>query len=84
MNEHPPRDGDLPRKELVDLAEETIARYGGKEKARVFFKYTCPHCGQRCTLVDANTLHAKGTCAKCGKEGEITHGGFRLELIIRG
>ncbi len=38
---------DLPRDELMKLASDTLQQYPGAE---VHFKFTCSHCGERCTL----------------------------------
>jgi len=72
------RPGDLPREELMLLAERTIKQYGGTKQAEVHFKFTCIYCGTRCTLQDANVLYEFGECAICGKQNEIAMGGFTL------
>jgi len=70
---------DLPRQELMELAAETLRKYPGSE---IHFKFTCTHCGARCTLADANRLYERGECGDCGKLTTITKGGFRLDLKI--
>src|SRR5947208_1909086 len=45
---HPPREGDLPRAEIVALAQRTVDRNPGAE---VHFKFTCEACGERCPLL---------------------------------
>ena len=70
---------DLPREELVRLAEKALGS-GGSSK--VYFKFTCKHCGQRCTLADANMLYENGECFRCGKESPIDMGGFMLVLTM--
>jgi hypothetical protein len=85
MNEapkHTPRPGDLPRKELAALANEAIATYGGPEVCKVFFKFTCPHCGARCTLQEPNALYEEGVCAGCNKSSPITVGGFSIKFKV--
>ena len=74
----PRSSGDLLRDEIVRFAEETIASYGGA--AKVYFKFTCGHCGTRCTLKEANTLYEKGECVGCGKETVIERAGFLLVI----
>jgi rRNA maturation endonuclease Nob1 len=71
---------DLPRAELLVLAERTINRYNGK--ANVYFKFTCIHCGTRCALTEPNVLYEKGECFNCGKETVILRGGFLLQIGV--
>lgn len=74
--DHAPK--DLPRGELQELAWQALRKYPGAE---IHFKFTCEHCGERCTLEDANSLYEFGICAKCGKETKIEKGGF--DLLMR-
>jgi hypothetical protein len=69
---------DLPRAELEALAAETLKQYPGSQ---IFFKFTCQHCGERCTLSEPNRLYESGECFACGKETTINEGGFMLSLI---
>ena len=69
----PPR--DLPRHELMKLADEAIKRYPG---SYVHFKFTCQNCGERCLLQEKNKLYEKGICHKCEQETVIDRGGFAL------
>jgi hypothetical protein len=78
----PPRPGDLPRIELAQFAEREIRRYGGPEKCHVNFKFTCQHCGARCTLIEKNTLNEVGECCACHGDTPITHGGFSIHLEL--
>jgi len=71
----PPRDGDLPRAELFKAAEEALRRYPA---ATVHFNFTCPACGERCTLERDNYLYEQGECHACGHVTEIRTGGFAL------
>lgn len=70
---------DLPREELMRLADQTLRTYPGSQ---VHFKFTCAHCGRRCTLAEPNRLYERGECDGCGKETEIKAGGFSLDLTI--
>jgi hypothetical protein len=70
---------DLPRAELQQRAEEALRRYPG---AQVYFKFTCVHCGERCTLTEPNVLYEKAECFKCGHETVITKGGFSLHINV--
>jgi hypothetical protein len=75
---------DLPRDELLERAREAIAMFDAQGvSAYVNFKFTCEQCGFRCTLSDANTLHAFGECCKCGHTTEIVAGGFALTANLR-
>jgi len=79
---HPPRPGDLPRLQLAALANQEIERYGGPDKCHVNFKFTCSHCGARCSLVEPNTLYEEGECCVCHGSTTITHGGLALHLKL--
>lgn len=80
----PPRDGDLPREELVKAADKAIGPRGQWPGATVLFKFTCEHCGERCTLQDENQLYERGECFVCGKETEIKFGGFTIMYTVGG
>ena len=69
---------DLPRDEIVAMAQEALDN-GGKT---VHFKFTCPHCGQRCTFEEPNRLYENGTCFACGQESKVEMAGFLLVLSI--
>ena len=73
------RPKDLPRQEFLELAGRTRRSYPG---STIYFKFSCAHCGARCTLSDANTLYEQGECCKCGKLTKIDKGGFDLHLEI--
>ena len=68
---------DLPREELALLADKAL-RSGGRSK--VYFKFTCRHCGTRCTFAEANTLFEQGECSACGKMSPVDEGGFMMVL----
>lgn len=72
---HPPT--DLPREELMALAAETLQQY---PSANIYFKFTCQHCGTRCTLQTPNLLHESGICFECERETPILHGGFMIAM----
>jgi hypothetical protein len=74
---HPPQ--DLPREELIELAGEVVKDHPGAE---IYFKFTCEHCGERCTLQKPNVLYESGECWKCGKLTPIAHGGFMVALSV--
>jgi len=77
---HPPREGDLPRAEIMALAQRTIDRNPGAE---VHFKFTCEACGERCTLSEPNMLRERGEWFACGHETTIGRAGFLLTQVLR-
>ena len=78
----PIRPGDLPRIELLALADKTIKDLGGPEKAKTFFKFTCPNCGERCTFITPFMLYERGVCNACGMDAPVEYGGFTVELQL--
>lgn len=78
---YPPREGDLPREELMRRANLALEHgFHGLKVTEVWFKYTCPWCGERCTLEEPGVLYENGICHKCGKSAPIKVGGFTLHL----
>jgi hypothetical protein len=73
-----PRPHDLPRDDLLKLAQYALRDGGGFENATVYFKFTCRHCGTRCTLTEPFLLREKGECCECGKVTVIEYGGLAL------
>lgn len=73
---------DLPRAEVIEMANNAIQN--GKGRTKVYFKFTCQHCGQRCTFADMNVCHVEGECFKCGKMTEVKEAGFMLVLDMPG
>ena len=73
-DKHVPK--DFSRTEIIQMAENAIQDARGT--ARVYFKFTCQHCGQRCTFSEPNKLYEKGECFSCGKETQIQKAGFML------
>lgn len=69
---------DYPRDVIMRKASDAIASHGGPETARVFFKFTCAHCGARCTFKDPNYLWEEGGCRRCGKKSPVDKAGFTL------
>jgi hypothetical protein len=67
---------DLPRVELMRMAQAAIDR--SAPGVIVHFKFTCPGCGERCTLAEPNVLRESGECWRCGVESPIERGGFML------
>lgn len=71
---YPPREGDLPRDELILAAERMMTDLHGE--VEIHFKCTCQYCGERCTLEEPNKLYDSIICCQCGKETPIEFGGF--------
>lgn len=67
---------DHPRDVVLQVARDVVARYKGR--AEVYFKFTCPHCGERCTFDKPNVLYQRGECFACGVESPIEEAGFLL------
>lgn len=81
---HKPREGDLPRDELIRRAEEAVAPNGQWPGGDVYFKFSCEHCGERCTLQEPNKLYENGECFVCGKSTPINYGGFTIQFVLPG
>jgi predicted RNA-binding Zn-ribbon protein involved in translation (DUF1610 family) len=73
---------DYPRDDIAKMAHAAIMEHGGPTVARVFFKFTCPACGTRCTFNDPNTLYERGECADCGHDAPVTHAGYALHVGV--
>ena len=74
---YPPRKGDLPRIEAMRRANE-LASQGW----RVNFKFTCEKCGERCILIDGNTLWEYGECCACGHKTKLDYVGFTISKVV--
>ena len=71
----PPK--DLPREELMQVARDALQQYPG---AVIHFKFTCMHCGERCTFEEPNQLYEDGVCFRCGQSTPVSHGGFMIAM----
>lgn len=71
---------DKPREEILEMANQVIEHSHGT--AKVYFKYTCHHCGERCSFTEPNVLYEEGECCKCGKMTTIEQAGFMLMLTM--
>ncbi len=74
---------DYPRDEIMRKADAAIAQHGGPSVAKVWFKFTCPACGERCNFNDPNTLWEQGECCRCGHTAPVLQAGFSLELSLQ-
>lgn len=80
---HPPRKGDLPREVAMKRASDTIRMLGGPQVAKVFFKFTCPACGERCMFQEPNILYERGTCISCGADEPVEFAGYAVDIKVR-
>jgi len=70
---YPPREGDLTRDEILKMATDLI-----NKGIDVWFKFTCPTCGFRCTASTKNTLSPEYECFEC----KTIHEPQRFGLLI--
>lgn len=70
---------DYPKEELIKKASDLLKQ---SPKAKVHFKFTCCHCGERCTMVEENTWRDWGECHVCGKLTEVTQGGLAVFFTL--
>jgi hypothetical protein len=62
----------------MQMVQEALDRRGpGTE---IHFQFTCPACGARCTLEEANILYERGECYACGTDAPIEQAGFLLTM----
>ena len=66
---------DYPRKELERRANAVLA---GDPTALVFFKATCPACGERPEFNEPNALFEQMECSNCGVTFPFERGGFSV------
>ena len=78
---YPPRKGDLNREELVKAAQYATSSKGPWPGATVLWKFTCPHCGERCTM---DELFENAECFACGKTSPVEYGGFSIMYTVGG
>jgi len=76
-----PRSGDLAKTDILKLAEDAKKRYAPHE-VHVFFKCTCPNCGERLAFEEPDTLYESATCENCHTTSDIHFFGFRLEIRV--
>jgi len=79
---HPPRPGDLPRTDILALAQQTLDVHAAlNQPIHIHFKFTCPACGERCVMSQPNILYADGECFACGHTAPVTVAGFLVVMI---
>lgn len=70
---------DLLREDLMKRADDVLVEYDAKGiPAMVFFKVTCPNCGERVIFREPNTWHDSVECVECGVTSDVDRGGFML------
>ena len=71
---------DRPRAEIIPLAQAVIDRAAGR--AKVYFKVSCPICGERLTLQPENVLPDIADCTKCDIPFVIEKAGYMILLSM--
>ena len=73
-----PRPGDLPLPQIVVMMSEALAK---NPNTKVYVKWTCPQCGERCISGTPNTVHTSYMHEDCGAiyEGQLY--GMMLHLV---
>jgi len=75
---YPPRGGDLTRETILAMANDVMAR--GMD---VWFKFTCPSCGFRCTAETKNTLLDNYECFECKETCAPQYFGLLVAMFLR-
>jgi hypothetical protein len=75
---------DYPRDQIRALADTAISTHGGPDVTRVYFTFTCAHCGERCTFEEPNALYETGECCACGSITTVARAGFSLLISTAG
>ena len=73
------RPSNRTRTEIQALAKRAIETHGGGDVARVWYKFDCRLCGERCKIQTPNVLPERGTCDVCGTVTQILGAGYALE-----
>jgi hypothetical protein len=72
---------DYPVPELVAKAQAVLDEYQAKRvEAKVYFKATCPTCGERPCFTEPNIVFEEMECCECGTVFPFTKGGFLVEF----
>lgn len=69
---------NFPVEEVMEKADWLIKN----KNAKIFFKFTCVHCGSRQTFDVPNTLYAEGKCEECGGITNIVETGCNYLLVL--
>ena len=73
---------DYPKDQIVRGAENVLQqlRDDGVE-AHVYFKASCPACGERCAFEEPDTTFETMECCKCGTIFPFTEGNYMIVQI---
>lgn len=71
---------DYPRDVICEMANNVMWNSGGT--ATIHFKFTCPHCGERCTFEEPNKLFELGECFKCGANEPVFRAGYMVKFTF--
>jgi hypothetical protein len=74
------RPSNKPRDVIEPLARQAIVANGGADLARIWFKFDCATCGERCVCPEPNLLPLKAVCEVCGATTAIRGAGFALQV----
>lgn len=74
------RPSNRSREDILRLAKQAVETHGGADVARVWYKYDCRGCGERCVVPEPNFLPPYATCELCGTVSQILGAGYRLEV----
>jgi len=70
---------DYPVRELIAGANEAVMKAAQEGiEAHVYFKATCPKCGERCVFSVADTVFEQMECSACGWEFPFVEGNYML------
>jgi hypothetical protein len=74
------RPSNRSRAEIQRTAQRAIETHGGPALARVWYKFDCGACGERCVAPDPNVLPSEAACHTCGAMTRIIGAGYALEI----
>lgn len=74
---------DYPVEQLVAGAAEAINEMiaAGAPDPHVYFKATCPTCGERCMFQEPDTVYEEMECAECGTLFPFVRGNYMLSSV---
>jgi uncharacterized protein (DUF983 family) len=76
---------DYPKEELVVGAAKVRADHlANGIDAHVYFKATCPKCGERCMFSEPDMTFDSMECFKCGTVFPFTKGNYMVAFVSEG
>jgi len=74
---------DYPVEELRAGAEAALNEMieSGAPDPHVYFKATCPSCGERCMFQEPDTIFEEMECGECGTLFPFTKGNYMLSSV---